>query len=339
MEKDKVKIGIIGCGYWGPNLIRVFNEIESCHVKFVCDLKQERLANISRKYQHTNVTDNHNALLNDKDLDAVIISTPVSTHYRLAKEALLKNKHVFVEKPLSDSSAEGEELVSIAEKQGKVLMVGHTFLYSPPVTKVKELIKDNTVGNIYYIDSSRVNLGLFQPDVSVIWDLGPHDVSIILHWLDAEPIAVNAIGSSYVQRNIDEVSFIALKFGNGIIAHINISWLAPCKLRRTTIVGSKNMVVYDDTESVEKVKIYDQGVVKNPEDFGEFQLTYRSGDIVSPHINNTEPLKLECLDFLAAIQTGKKPESDGKFGLKVVKVLEAAQESLKNKGAAISLNK
>ncbi len=337
MAKNKITVGVVGCGYWGPNLIRVFTEMDEFSVKTVFDLSPAKLAAITKKYRDISAVSDYKAILDDKDIDAVVLATPISTHFALAKEALLKDKHVFIEKPITRSSAEAEELIKIAEERKKVIMVGHTFLYSPPVLKVKELIDNNTIGGIYYIDSSRVNLGLVQPDVSVIWDLGPHDISIILHWLNDEPVEVSATGNSYIQKNIEEVSFITLRFKSGIIAHIHISWLAPCKLRRTTIVGSKRMIVYDDTENVEKVKIYDQGVVKNPENFGEFQLTYRSGDVVSPRIDTKEPLKLECADFASAILTGKEPRSSGKFALKVVKVLEAAQKSLLNKGAAVTI--
>ncbi len=335
MNNGKIGVGVIGCGYWGPNLIRVFNELEPCEIKSICDTKQERSDAIAKKYHHIPVTTDYKDLLKRKDIDAVVIATPVSTHYTLAKEALAHDKHVFIEKPMARSSHEAEELVETAEKKKKIVIVGHTFLYSPPVLKVKELIQKGTLGDIYYIDSSRVNLGLLQPDVSVIWDLGPHDISIMLYWLDDFPATVNATGSSYIQKNIEEVSFITLKFASGITAHIHISWLAPCKLRRTTIVGSKSMIVYDDTENVEKVKLYDQGVVKNPENFGEFQLTYRSGDITSPRINTLEPLKLECMDFISSIQSGKKPRSNAGFGLKVVKVLESAQKSLDKQGSCI----
>ncbi len=337
MTSSTVKVAVVGCGYWGPNLIRNFNDLDACELHTVCDMKQDKLVSVARKYPQVRTSKEYNDILNDPSIDAVAISTPVSTHFRLAKEAFLHDKHVFIEKPIARSSGEAEELIELAAKKQKVLMVGHTFLYSPPVLKVKELIDNATIGTIYYIDSSRVNLGLFQPDVSVIWDLGPHDTSIILHWLDDEPVEVNAIGGSYIQRSIEEVAFMTLRFKSGVVAHLHLSWLAPCKLRRTSIVGSKRMVIYDDTESVEKVKIYDQGVVKNPEDFGEFQLTYRSGDVISPHLSTTEPLKLECSDFVASIIKGTSPKSDGLFGLRVVKVLEAAQRSIEQKGAAVKI--
>lgn len=332
-----IKIGIVGCGYWGPNLIRNFHEIDSCEVKYICDTRPEKLKGICKKYPSIKGITDYRDMLKDKEVNAIVLATPVSTHYQLAKKALLNDKHVLIEKPLATNIQEAKELIALAKKKKKILMVGHTFLYTPAVLKVKELIINKTVGDIYYIDSSRVNLGLFQPDVSVVWDLGPHDISIILYWLDEEPIEVHATGSSFIQKNINEVAFITLKFKSGVTAHIHISWLAPCKLRRTTVVGAKSMVVYDDTESVEKVKIYDQGVIKNPENYGEFQLTYRAGDVVSPRLDTIEPLQRECLDFISSIQTGKEPKSNSQFGLKVVKVLEYAERSIKNNGLGMKI--
>jgi predicted dehydrogenase len=333
-----VKIGIIGYGYWGPNLVRNFNEIEACAIKTLCDKKASKLKELSKKYPAIKTTQDYKDILNDKEIDAVVIATPVSTHYSLAKEALMNGKHVFIEKPIAKSSAEAQELISLADKKKKKILVGHTFLYSPSVMKVKELLDKKEIGDIYYINSSRVNLGLFQPDVSVLWDLGPHDLSIILYWLNDRPVEVYATGSSYIQKNIEEVTFLTLKFKSGIMAHIHMSWLAPAKLRRTTIIGSEKMVIYDDTESVEKVKIYDQGVVKNPEDFGQFQLTYRAGDVISPHIDIVEPLRSECMDFINAIRNNTEPKSDARFGLEVVKIIEAAQQSMQSRGTAVKIN-
>lgn len=332
-----VNLAVVGYGYWGPNLVRNFNEISDCKLVYVCDLNDEKLRLVKAKYSHIRATKNYKEVVQDQEIDGVVLSTPVSTHFSLAKEALRNGKHVLVEKPLCTTVKDAEFLVNLVEQKKKILMVSHTFLYSPPVIKIKELISRKIVGKIYYIDSSRVNLGLFQPDVSVLWDLGPHDISIILYWLEQMPIEVACQGKSYVRKEIEEVAFITTYFPDGTAVHIHISWLAPCKLRRTVIVGSKRMIVYDDTEPVEKVKIYNQGVAKNPESFGEFQLTYRSGDIVSPHLEAVEPLKMECLDFIRAIETGEKTKSDGQNGLRIVKVLEAAEKSLKNKGALIKI--
>jgi len=327
-----INVGVIGCGYWGPNLIRNFYEISLSRMSICCDLERERLKYISSRYP-IKTTNNYKEILSDPDIDAVVIATPISTHFKLAKEALLAGKDVLVEKPLATSSEEAEELIELSEFKNRVLMVGHTFEYSPPVLKVKELISKGEIGDVYYIASSRVNLGLYQPDNCVIWDLGPHDVSILLFWLNTEPVSVSARGSCCIKKDIEDVAFITIKFSNGVIAHLHLSWLSPCKLRKVTVVGSKKMIVYDDTESVEKVKVYNNGVVvKNPETFGEFQLTYRTGDVVSPKVESIEPLKSEVTHFLECIINGNTPRSDGRDGLRVVKVLEAAQRSLKNDG-------
>ncbi len=320
-------IGVIGTGYWGPNIIRNVADLPDTKLHAICDLQQERLKPYQNRYPSTRLFKDHHIMLGDPALDAVAIATPVSTHYRIAKDVLLAGKHVFVEKPLSMFGREADHLVALAKKKKRILMVGHTFLYSPPVQKIKSLIDQGTLGNIYYLNSSRVNLGLFQPDVSVFRDLAPHDISIFLYWLDQDPLWVCAEGSSHVRKKILEVGFATLGFPKGILAHLHVSWLAPSKLRMTTIVGSKRMVLYDDAASNEKVKIFDQGVVRNPETFGEFQLTYRSGDILSPHLDAREPLRLQMLAFIQAIHTGKPPINDGRFGARVVRVLEALEAS------------
>jgi predicted dehydrogenase len=275
----------------------------------------------------------------DSDLDAVFISTPVSSHYPLAKAALESGKHVFVEKPFVANSKDGLELCLLAEKKYRKIMVGHTFEYSPPVNKIKEIVSNNELGKIYYISSSRVNLGLHQSDVSVIWDLAPHDFSILFYVINEQPSFISAIGKDYVQPGIPDVAFINIGFPSGIIAHIEVSWLSPSKLRRTTIIGDQKMLVYDDTSSMEKIKIYDKGVrFKDPETFGEFQLSYRTGDIISPHIDNYEPLRLEVEHFLDCIQNGKDPSTDGYKGLQVVRAMEMAEKSLNRNGEVIHVS-
>ena len=331
------KIGVVGAGYWGPNLIRNFFAQPRCEELWVCDKDANRLERIKQRYGTVNLTDDYDTLL-ATDIDGVVIATPVGTHFSLAKKALQSGKHVFVEKPLASSVAEAEELVSLAEKLGLRLMVGHTFEYSPPVRKINSLIDAGEVGDPYFVSSMRVNLGLHQKDVSVIWDLAPHDFSILFSWLRERPSQISATGSAFVQKGIPDVAFISASFPSGVIAHLEVSWLAPSKLRRTALVGSKKMLVYDDTESIEKVKIFDRGVnFKNPESFGEFQLSYRTGDILIPKLEQTEPLAMETLEFLESIEENRPPLTDGASGLRVVEALQAAQKSLEQGGTPVIL--
>lgn len=327
-----LKIGVIGLGYWGPNLLRNIYANGRCGDKniVICDSDASRLERTGVRYPALRRTTNYRDLIEDTEIDAVVISTGVSSHFPLAKEALTAGKHVFVEKPFALSSAEAEELVELADRKGLVSMVGHTFLYSPPVLKTKEIIDAGELGTIHFITSTRVNLGLHQRDVSVIWDLAPHDFSMIFYWLGEEPDEVEAFGEAFVQEGIPDVAFVNLHFPGGAIANIQLAWLAPSKLRRTVIVGSSKMLVYDDTEPYEKIKVYDKGVVKTvePESFGEFHLSYRTGDIVSPKLPGIEPLAAEMEDFLACVESGGTPRSSGLNGLQVVKALERAERSL-----------
>lgn len=329
-----IDVAVIGCGYWGPNLIRNFNQIQGSNVSRVCDLNPDRLTRIREGYPSIKVTQDYMDILRSRDVEAVVIATPVSTHYHLAKDALLHDKHVLVEKPLTVSRAEAEGLIELAARREKVLMAGHTFEYNPAVMKVKELLTGGEIGDIYYIHSSRVNLGLHQADVNVIWDLAPHDFSIILYWLGMEPLSLSARGTSYIQDGIADVAFITLSFPKNILAHLHVSWLAPSKLRRTTVVGSEKMLVYNDLEAEEKVKVYDRGVtgLQNSECLVELQRSYRIGDVFSPHIASIEPLRIECQHFLDCITESGTPRTDGHSGLRVVKVLEAADRSLRNGG-------
>jgi len=328
-----IHAAVVGLGYWGPNLLRNLNENGTCRELTACDLDPGRLERIKQRYPGVRVTTDFERILDDEAIDAVLIATPISTHYPLAKRVLEAGKHCFVEKPMAYNSREALDLVRTAEARSLTLMVGHTFEYSPPVIKIKEIISSGELGELFYISSSRVNLGLHQKDVSVIWDLAPHDFSILFYWLNQEPVRIVALGKDYVQRGIPDVAFITLEFENGTIANVHVSWLAPSKLRRTAIVGSKKMLVYDDTESIEKVKIFDKGVeYKDPETFGEYQLSYRAGDIVSPKLGNYEPLSAEMAHFMDCIETGAKPKSDGVSGLRVVRALEAAERSMRNGG-------
>ena len=295
-----VGVAVVGLGYWGPNLVRNLFELPAADVRFVCDAREETLEAIGRRYPGVGRTSSYEQVLADDAVEAVALATPVSTHFELAEAALEAGTHVFVEKPLAASSTEAFELMELAERAGLVLMPGHTFLYSPPVNLIRELICSGELGDVYFISTSRVNLGLHQPDVSVAWDLGPHDFSILRYWLEETPSHVTALSRGCVIPDIPDVAFINLEYGSGVLAHVELSWLSPSKLRRTTVVGSRKMVVYDDA-STEPVRVFDSGVaLRTPETFGEYRLTYRTGDIVSPPVDASEPLYLEMEDFCAA---------------------------------------
>ena len=332
-----VSVAVVGLGYWGPNLVRNLHEIDGAEPVLVCDARPERAAAIGKRYPALGQTTAFDDVIADPDIEAVAIATPVSSHFALAAAALEAGKHVFVEKPLAASSAEAAELIELAGRNGLVLMPGHTFVYSPPVVAVRRMIEANELGEIYFISTSRVNLGLHQPDVSVAWDLGPHDFSMLRYWLDETPSYVTALSRGCVLPHIPDVAFINLEFGSGTIGHVELSWLAPSKLRRTTIVGSRKMVVYDDTSS-EPVRIFDSGVLlKDPETFGEYQLTYRTGDIVSPRVDAAEPLGVELSDFCTAIRTGSTPRSSAELGYEVVRMIEAVDASLAAGGKRVAL--
>lgn len=328
-----VKVGVIGAGYWGPNLIRNFYQLPEADLDMVCDLNPERLERIQNRFPGVKTTRNYLDLL-ESDVEAVVIATPVSTHYRFAKDCLMAEKHILVEKPLVSSSEEGKELVEISQKVGKTIMTGHTFLYNPAVNAVKDIIESGELGYIYYINCTRVNLGLYQPDVNVVWDLAPHDVSILLYILGIDPISASARGGMYVKPGVHDVAYLTLNFPGGTLADVRVSWLDPCKIRRITVVGSKKMLVYDDIEAENKVLVYDKGVDVPPytDTLEEWHMSYRHGEGVLYPLKWDEPLKMECLHFLDCIRTGKAPRSDGQAGLKVVQILETAQKSLMNGG-------
>jgi predicted dehydrogenase len=337
LELDPLKIAVIGLGYWGPNLVRNLHELPEADVRYVCDSRDRALESVARRYPAIPGVRAYETVLRDDAVEAVAIATPVATHFELAMRALEAGKHVFIEKPLAASSEEALQLMEVARERGLVLMPGHTFIYSPPVDTVRSMIVNGELGDIYFISMSRVNLGLHQPDVSVAWDLGPHDFSILRYWLSETPERVSAISRSCVMPSVPDVAFINLEFPSEAIAHVELSWLAPSKLRRTTVVGSRKMVVYDDT-STEPVRVFDSGVVlPNPETFGEYRLTYRTGDIVSPHISAVEPLYVELGDFCAAIRTGVSPRSSAELGLDVVRIIEAVDASLARGGEPVDV--
>jgi predicted dehydrogenase len=329
-----IRVGVIGAGYWGPNIVRNLHEAPGAEAVAVADLSQERLDAIRKRFPAVRVTTDYRALLDDASIDAICVVTPVGTHRQLAEEAFAAGKHVFVEKPLARNVSDAEAIVRAGERAGKTLMVGHTFVYNPAVEVVKGILKSGGIGDVHYLDSQRVNLGLHQFDINVLWDLGPHDVSIALYWLEEEPEWVQCTGACFVQAGIEDVVFLMIGFPSGAIAHAHLSWLAPSKLRTTIVIGSKKMVVYDDVQAVEKVKIYDQGVDKLESD--ELRRSYRAGDIHSPRVPMTEALQVEMRHFIECIRDGKKPRSDGEAGLQVVRVLELAMRSLRSGGARVA---
>ncbi len=334
MSAAQLRVAVIGAGYWGPNLVRNLNEAPGADPVAVADLSAERLEIVRKRFPAVRVTTDHREIIVDRGIDAVCIATPVGTHRRLAEEALAAGKHVFVEKPLAATVVDAEAIVRAAERAGRVLMVGHTFVYNPAVVAVRELLERHDLGDVHYIDSQRVNLGLHQFDINVLWDLGPHDVSIMLYWLGEEPEWVQCTGACYVQPEIEDVVFLTLGFSSGALAHAHLSWLAPSKLRTMTVIGSRKMVVYDDVQSVEKVKVYDHGVDELSAD--ELRRSYRAGDIYSPRIPVTEALQVEVRHFIECIRDEKRPRSDGEAGLRVVRVLEAGMRSLRTGGGRVA---
>ena len=328
-----VSVAVMGAGYWGPNLVRNLVENPLCSHVTVCDVDQEQLRRLLRRYPGLKTTRDPEDIFGSPTIDAVMVATPPKTHHALGRRTLESGKHLFVEKPFTLASAHATELIDLARGREKVLMVGHTFEYSPPARKIRAIIERGDLGEIYFISSTRVNLGLHQKDSNVIWDLAPHDLSMLFFWLGETPTQVMATGKDFVQPGIPDVAFIFLRFGSGAIAHVQVSWLAPSKLRRTTIVGSAKMLVYDDTQNIEQVKIFDKGVnYRDPDTFGEYHLSYRMGDIVSPKLETYEPLQAEVTDFLESVVHGRQPATTGENGLRVVRVLEAVERSLSNSG-------
>jgi len=336
----QIRLGVVGCGYWGPNLVRNFRALPECQLKMMCDISKDRLKHLTSLYPEVEAELNFDHMLNGVGLDAVIVATSVKLHYPMAKAALLSGKHVFIEKPMASSSEQCAELVSIARQKGLVLMIGHTFLYSPAVRKIKEIVDRGDLGEIRYICARRLNLGLFQKDINVAWDLAPHDISIILHLLEQFPISVNCRGSAHVTPGIEDVTSMSLTFKNDRSAIIHSSWLDPRKVREMTIVGSKRMIVYDDVALQEKIRVFDARVERPPhyDTFAEFHYAYHYGDTYSPYIKQEEPLKTECQHFLDCIQHDKEPLTNGSQGTDLVRILEASSQSLKAGGGQIVLH-
>jgi predicted dehydrogenase len=335
----QLKIGVIGCGYWGPNLARNLRSLPDCNLKMMSDLNEQRLGHLRSLYPEIEGVTDYRHLLNGTGLDAIVIATPVKSHYPLAKACLSAGKHTFIEKPMALSTAECEELIDIARQKSLVLMVGHTFLYSPAVRKIKEIVDHGDIGEIRYVCARRLNLGLFQKDINVAWDLAPHDISIALHIMGEMPLSVNCRGSAHVTPGIEDVTTMCLTFPKQRTAIIHSSWLDPRKVREMTIVGSRRMIVYDDVAPLEKIRIFDARVERPPhyDTFAEFHYAYHYGDVYAPYIKQEEPLKTEMQHFLDCIRNGTKPMTDGVQGLDLVRILEASSESLRRCGAAVSI--
>jgi len=336
---QKINLAVVGCGYWGPNLIRNFRSLPGCRLKVMCDLDEQRLKHLHQLYPEVEGSTSFEGVLADPEINAVAIATAVRFHYPMAKASLLAGKHTFIEKPMASSAAECEELIQLAHKNGLVLMIGHTFLYSPAVRKIKEIIRSGDIGNIRYISARRLNLGLFQKDINVAWDLAPHDISIILHVMEESPIAVSCSGSPHVNGKIEDVTTMCLSFKHRRSAIIQSSWLDPRKVREMTIVGSRRMIVYDDVAQLEKIKVFDMRVETPPhyDTFADFHYAYHYGDMYVPYLKQEEPLKIECQHFLDCINKRQTPLSSGRQGLELVRILEASSLSLKQQGACVPL--
>lgn len=336
---DKVTIGVIGCGYWGPNLARNLFSLPRCRIKTICDSSRERLAYMQSLYCGLQGTTDYNELIDDPEIDGVVVATPVRYHYSMALQSLMAGKHTFVEKPMATNTRQAQQLIDVAEQNDLTLMVGHTFIYSSPVRKIKEIVNSGELGDIQYIAARRLNLGLFQKDINVAWDLAPHDISIILYVLDATPVSINCQGKAHVNPDIEDITTMTLNYANGGLATIQNSWLDPNKIRDMTFVGSKKMLVYNDLEVMEKIKIYDKRVEIPPhyDTFAEFHYSYHYGDMHAPYIKQYEPLKVECQHFIDCITNGLNPITNGIEGLKVIQILEAASESLRIGGGPVHI--
>jgi len=337
MSESPINLAVVGYGYWGPNIVRNVMERPEFDLWGLCEMSPERAAKFTARYPGARTSASFDEVLADPSVDAVSIATPPATHYALVAQALSAGKHVLVEKPLATAAADAEALIELADDAGLVLMPGHTFLYSSAVNKVRDLIASGDLGEIYFITSSRMNLGIYQPD-GVIKDLAPHDLSILLYWLEQSVSMVSASGSTIFQSGVPETAFLTVTFDQGPTANVQLSWLAPHKVRQMIVVGSRRMVVYDDAATDGAVRVYDRGVdFTEPSNFGEYQLTYRSGDMVAPRLEPAEPLGLELADFARAIRTGEAPRSHARLGAEIVRVLEAAHESLAASGEPVAL--
>jgi predicted dehydrogenase len=335
-----IKIGIIGYGYWGPNLVRNFAETSGAMVAGVADLNPKRLDMVQKRYPGVRTTTQFQDLLADPSIDAIAVATPVSTHFELGMAILKADKHLWLEKPMTETSLKARKLIDEAEKRKRVLIVDHTFIYTGAVRKMAELIKSGDLGSIYYYDSTRVNLGLFQRDVSVISDLAVHDFSILDYLLGEQPMAVSAVGTNHFPGTPENLAYLTLFYDSGMIAHINVNWLAPVKVRQILIGGSKKMITYDDLEPSEKIRVYDKGIsfTDDPQQIYEMRVGYRTGDMWAPRLDSTEALRVEGDHFVECIENGKAPLTDGSLGLRVVELIEAATRSMNERGRSVEIN-
>jgi predicted dehydrogenase len=333
-------IAVVGCGYWGPNLVRNFNALTGCQVTVVCDIDPARLAHMQKLHPNVQTCASYTEVMDRPGVDAIVIATPTRLHYPIARKALESGRHVLVEKPMAGSVQECEELLTLAEGKNLVLMVGHTFVYAPTIRKIREIVQKGDLGELQYVSARRLNLGLFQTDINVAWDLAPHDISIILYILGEAPTGVNCQGKAHVTPGIEDVTNMTLTFTNGTFALIHNSWLDPNKVRQMTFVGRRRMLAYDDIEPFEKIRIYDKRVEVPPhyDTLAEFNFSYHYGDMYCPYVKQTESLSLECQHFADCIKTGARPESSGREGLLVVQILEAASQSLRNGGGRVALS-
>jgi len=333
-----IHVAVIGYGYWGPNLVRNFQETDGARMAICCDMNMQRLAHVESKYPRVEMTTSYDDVLNNATIEAVAIATPVATHYEFVRKALEHGKHVLVEKPLAASVAEAESLIEIAAKRKLTLMVDHTFIYTGAVRKMKEIIGTGNLGHLYYFDSVRINLGLIQRDVNVLWDLAPHDIAILDHLVEEKPVSVCANGACHTGNGIENIAYLTVYFDSGLIAHFHNNWLAPVKIRTVLVGGSKRMILYDDMEPSEKIKVYDRGVeVNNTEVVHNALISYRLGDMWAPKLDQTEALSLVTSEFINCIQSKRRPITDGVSGLSVVKILEAAEMSIKRHGREVKL--
>ncbi len=337
-DSEITQIGIIGLGYWGPNLVRNFSSVANTKVAMVCDLRDERLQFIKKGYPAVETTKNVDEVFNNPGIDAIVIATPVFSHYELAKRGLSLGKNILLEKPMTDTVDHAKELIDIANDNRKLLMVDHTFLYNGAVKKMKEIVDKGDLGHLKYFDSTRINLGLIQQDVNVLWDLAPHDISILNYLVSERPHSVQATGVSHIHNGIENIAYLTVNYSNGFIAHFNCSWSSPVKIRMMLLGGDKKMIVFNDIEQAEKIKIYDSGFkVQNEEEKSFVRVAYRTGDIYVPKLDMSEALFNMAGDFVNSIRTGEKPVADWESGLWTIKILEAAQKSIKNKGVEVSL--
>ena len=333
-----IRIGVLGYGYWGPNLVRNFQETADTEVRICCDAQPERLTQARARYPGLRTTTRYGDVLDDPEVDAIAVATPVATHYDCVRRALEHGKHVLVEKPMTASVAEAESLVEIAAKHGLTLMVDHTFVYTGAVRKMKEIVEGGSLGELHYFDSVRINLGLVQPDVNVLWDLAPHDLAILEHLVDERAVSVCATGASHVGTGMESIAYLTVYFDSGLIAHVHNNWLAPVKIRTVLVGGSRKMILYDDMQVSEKVKVYDQGVeVASADGLQRARISYRLGDMWAPRLDPTEALRVVAGEFVECVKTGRRPRTDGPAGLSVVRILEAAEMSIKRRGREVKL--